>query len=62
MNTCSICKRAPGLFAELQDCGGDCLECMAAAGDPGAQTALDLISKDRRFMALAQNTRAVVRS
>lgn len=47
MKTCSICKRPLGLVPELADCGGDCLECMAEAGDPDAQAALDRIRDDQ---------------
>lgn len=48
MKTCSICKCPLGLVPELADCGGDCLECMAEAGDPDAQAALDRIREDQR--------------
>lgn len=48
MDTCSICKRSLGIVPELADCGGDCLECMAEAGDPDAQAALDCIRQDQQ--------------
>lgn len=48
IDTCSICKRPLGGVPELADCGGDCLECMAEAGDPDAQAALDRIRQDKQ--------------
>ena len=43
MRRCSICKRPLDTAPELEDCGGDCLECMAECGDPGAQLAMQQI-------------------
>ncbi len=37
-NHCQICKRALNVKDDpsTEDCGGDCLRCMAEAGDPSA--------------------------
>jgi len=43
MRTCNICKRPLDTSPERQDCGGDCLECMAECGDPDAQLAMQQI-------------------
>jgi hypothetical protein len=43
MRTCNICKRPLDTAPELEDCGGDCLECMAECGDPDAQLAMQQI-------------------
>ena len=42
MSTCHICKRELNVDADPMsvDCGGDCLKCMADAGDPDAIFAL----------------------
>jgi hypothetical protein len=36
MKTCYICKRELGTAPDTQDCGGDCLRCLAEVGDPDA--------------------------
>lgn len=47
MNKCNICRRPLNTCAELMDCGGDCLECMAECGDLDAQMAMKKIIEDR---------------
>lgn len=50
MPICNICKRsldAPGDDTTL-DCGGDCLWCMAEAGDPECIAHMDQIDPDWR--------------
>jgi hypothetical protein len=33
---CQICRRRLGNTPDTEDCGGDCLRCLAEAGDPDA--------------------------
>jgi hypothetical protein len=42
MNRCGICKRELNVASDptTEDCGGDCLRCMADAGDPDAINAM----------------------
>lgn len=46
MKLCSICKRELDVWDKLdtRDCGGDCLKCMAEAGDPDCIAAMSLIN------------------
>ena len=56
MNTCSICKRElgqPGM-RDTEDCGGDCLRCMALYGD-------DDDCRHALVQAFAADFRALVR-
>ncbi len=40
---CNICKAPLGMTPMHEDCGGDCLSCMAAAGDTDCQVKLAFI-------------------
>jgi hypothetical protein len=60
MNTCLICKRPLGTAPELQDCGGDCLECMAEAGDPDAQVEMYRILQERRGGLMAETDKGLM--
>lgn len=44
---CSICKRELDVEGDpsTADCGGDCLRCMAEAGDPDCIAAMEKINE-----------------
>lgn len=45
---CGICKNPLDVSPERRDCGGDCLMCMAEAGDPDCIRTIQQLEKRRR--------------
>lgn len=47
---CNICNKELNTDDPLsEDCGGDCLECMADAGDPDAIKSVNKIKSSRKI-------------